>query len=73
MSKTIKVRVAVVVDEGGCWQANGWLNATDAEAEGWAQEHMGIDNCGHTQEVTYFIEAEVPVMAPETIKAKVTP
>ena len=58
MGKTIRVRIAVAIDSGGEWNANGWGGAGEPyspQAEAMAREAVGGDAAVH------WIEADLPV------------
>ncbi len=58
MIETIRVRIAVAIDSGGEWNANGWggLDKPYApDAMGMARQCVG-DDAAH-----YWIEAELPI------------
>ena len=53
--KTIKVRIAVAVNDGGEWNAAGWDSATNADAAECAMDPLE----GST--VVHYVTAELPV------------
>ena len=55
---TIRIRVAVAIDSGGEWNANGWGGRDqpcDPHAMTLAKQSVGADA------VEYWIEAEIPL------------
>lgn len=62
--KTVRVRVAVIVDRTGRWYAAGYAGETDKEM---------IESVESTETVgpVYFIEADLPVPMDETIQAAI--
>ena len=55
--KTVKVRIALLINSDGHWAANGWT-----DMENWYDS--GIDNCDDDcATARHWIEAEVPVPA----------
>lgn len=73
MSKTVKVRIAVAVNEKGEWVASGWrtqrggddmANPSDNYLSNAAREDVGGS--------VYWIEAEVPVPETLTIQGKLS-
>lgn len=63
--KTIKIRIAVLVDLEGNWAAAGWKGAKDKEALEMAAENDGIS--GAVQ--TCFVTVEVPQPKPLELTA----
>jgi hypothetical protein len=55
--KTVKVKIAVAVDECGCWYAYGENSSTPDESAGEARGWVHDDGCV----ASYFVEAELPV------------
>jgi hypothetical protein len=58
MKDTIRVRIAVAVDSGGEWNANGWGGLEqpyEPDAMSMARECVGSDAA------QYWIEAELPI------------
>jgi hypothetical protein len=56
--RTIRVRIAVAIDSGGEWNANGWGGAGEPyspDAMAMARECVGADAA------VYWIEADLPV------------
>lgn len=67
--KTVKVRIACVVNEHGHWNAVGYYKWTDALAnDAIAIAREGLDELG--EEKIYWIEAELAVPTIETIQAE---
>lgn len=66
--KTVKVRIAVAVDDTGRWQASGWRNQKDSDAMATAIEFLDS-----TPEARYFIEAELLVPEVQTIQGTIAP
>lgn len=60
--KTVKARIALVVDSNGEWCANGYHDQTDSDVISWALE--GLESWG---EAIYWVEVEVPVPTEKTI------
>lgn len=72
--KTVRVRIAVVVDEKGGYNAVGFQDSdgfvwSDKEILQTAQD--AFDPQGN--EAVHFIEADVPLPEPQTIEGKVVP
>ncbi|MCB9748460.1 MAG: hypothetical protein H6713_00495 [Myxococcales bacterium] len=64
--KTVRVRIAVVVDERGNYNACGWTDAEDPVR--WARDGMERDPQGSRVQLVHFVEADVPVpQRPQTI------
>lgn len=61
--KTVKVRIAVVVDAKGNWNASGWKNE-HGEGEGEAMNICvdGVDDGGRR----FWVETELPIPKIET-------
>ena len=57
--KTVRVRIAVVVDERGNYNACGWTGAEDPVR--WARDGMTRDPDGSRVELVHFVEADIPV------------
>jgi hypothetical protein len=69
MTNTIRVRIAVAVDAGGEWNANGWGGRDrpfDPEAMSMARHSVG-ENAAQ-----YWIEAELPVPGSRAPQGPVT-
>jgi hypothetical protein len=66
--KTVKVRIAVAVDQRGDWYAGGDPNSDEqemlAEARGWVHDDGSI--------ATYFVEAELPLPVTPTVPGTAT-
>lgn len=60
--KTIKIRIAVMVDMDGNWSATGWKGARDSEAIETAMDSDGLS----IPALPYFLTIEVP--APRAIE-----
>jgi hypothetical protein len=63
--KTVKVRIALVINEKGYWNSYGSFNCSDRRLKELAKESFetyDVSDC----EQTYFVEVEVPV--PEVIQ-----
>lgn len=68
MSKTVKVRIAVAVNEKGDWCASGWN--VDGDGPG---DHYLSDTANHdVGGIVYFVEAEVPLPGSVTIQGKLS-
>ena len=65
--KTVRVRIAVVVGEGGGWNASGWHSARDEDKMGCAFE--GLDEGGQAH--AYWLEADLQVPDVATVEAAV--
>lgn len=68
--KTVRVRIAVAVDEYGEWAANGWNSKKpdyDTSAQSLALE--GVEGCAVG---FHWVEADVPVPETTTIQATAT-
>ncbi|MCA9691291.1 MAG: hypothetical protein R3A51_16805 [Nannocystaceae bacterium] len=57
--KTVRVRIAVVVDERGQYNACGWSGADDPVR--WARDGMDRDAGVTRAELVHIVEAEVPI------------
>lgn len=71
MSKTIRIRCAVVVDSGGVWNCVGWSDTDgncppDGYLVGIAKDGVGGDDT-----VVTFVEADVPMPERATIEARI--
>lgn len=68
---TVRVRIAVVVDEEGFWQASGWFTQgnkpTDEEMKDITMDIFTPEGC----EAVYFVEADLPLPSPVTVEGKV--
>lgn len=62
--RTVRVRIAVAVQQDGRWHAAGWREATDFVKSEIAQEPLG--DC-----VVHWIEADVPLPSEATIEGEV--
>lgn len=71
---TVKVRIAVVVDEKGKWNADGWSHyAKDSEAmtsaiEGLEEDGEGLEEGGMMQQ--YWITADLEIPKVREIKGE---
>lgn len=71
MPATVRVRIAVVVNDAGKWCANAW---NDGSTEDFLENcTMGLEE-GH-QEATYFVECDIPIpqAVAGTVQGIVTP
>lgn len=70
MKETRRVRIAVLLDEGGDWVAYGSQGASDEDV---ANEcyGFGVDFDGEAHVV--FVEADVPSPKPLTVEGEPTP
>lgn len=67
--KTVKVRIAVAVDERGNWSGFGWPTVLEHEM---LTDALNSDDLGGVRHAL-IIEADVPLpLPPKTIKGKVT-
>lgn len=67
--KTVKVRIAVAVDERGNWSGFGWPTVREHEM---LTDALNSDDLGGVRHAL-IIEADVPLpLPPQTIKGKVT-
>lgn len=64
-ARTVKVRVAVAVDENGWWMAVGCQSYSDGDAMGDAMQ--GVE--GAT--LAYWLIAELPIPSPQEVVAQV--
>ena len=62
----MKIRIAVVMNDKGHWNAFGFYKWNDDQNAACAME--GLDEVAKT-EATYFVEADVPVPAVQIIAA----
>ncbi len=65
--RTVRVRIAVVVNELGAWSASGGSGCTDDTAKDFALDGM-VDG----QEHFHFVEADVPLPDTTTIEGQLT-
>jgi hypothetical protein len=65
--KTVKIRVAVAVDQSGDWNAHGGARVREQNAMSTAAETLG------SGEARYWLTAELPVPGTTEIAADVTP
>lgn len=74
MGETVRVRIAVVVDDAGLWCGDGDSECSDEDAVTWAEDnHQGEPF--RTRHVV-FVEADVPKPAkpePLTVEGEVAP
>ena len=74
-SKTVRVRIAVVVTRDGEWVAEGWDG--DEEQEEFmldnAFEHLAARDVNEDDVRVSFVEADVPLPATVTVEGEVTP
>jgi hypothetical protein len=63
MSETVKVRVAVAVDDHGSYTSSGWQFGSDAEEDSYhiSQTESAL---GSRIVATYFLTAELPIPKP---------
>ena len=66
--KTVRVRIAVAIDEYGHYFVVGWDGGTDKQRVESAREFFESAN---GNECVHFIEADVPLPVSETIEGKV--
>ncbi len=64
---SVKVRIAVAVDDRGDWYAVGWKDALSDDMEG---DALGQLMDGSTYKQLYWITAELPI--PEPVKVEGT-
>ena len=64
--KTVKIRIAVCVDEKGEWNSSGWKGGRDNDKMELASEGIGDG------EARYWIEAELEIPEPKIIQGEVT-
>lgn len=71
--KTVRVRVAVVVDEAGDWSSAGWRMATGKKTETHDDDMQGaaLDGVRGKHVGFHWIEADIPI--PETTTQVVEP
>lgn len=68
--KTVRVKIAVAVDEYGAWAANGW-NSKKPDYESAAQS-LAMEGVEGAHVAFHWIEADVPVPETTTIRATAT-
>lgn len=66
--KTVRVRIAVVINNLGDWAATGWYKGKDKEVESTA---IGSLNAGGVNEIMYWVECDVPVPESKALKGEV--
>jgi hypothetical protein len=71
-TKTVRVRIAVAVDETGDYDVHRVADNSDDDAAEWAQERLEDGNDGGSI-IVHFIEADVPLPVSAEIKGKVRP
>ena len=69
--RTVRVRIAVVMNADGEWGCAASYNGDDNGAWSVAGENLSTDP-GEVMEALHFIEADVPVPASTTIEGAVT-
>lgn len=67
MTKTVRVRMAVAVDEKGGWYAAGWPTDHESDIVSYVDQTM----CGFTD--WFWLEADIPIPEPQVIEAEVKP
>jgi hypothetical protein len=71
MSKTVRVRIAVCVDDKGAWSAFGCNDRDDKYRSEVARDNHCPDH--HiTSEQLHFVEADIPLPEPATVEGSVT-
>lgn len=68
--KTIRVRIAVAVDEAGSWYASGWSDQDPEDTKERTSESLGYTQKGQSHLV--WVEADVPLPSVPTIQGTVT-
>lgn len=68
MSKTVKVRIAVVVGNKGEWNSYGWYKDGSDDIE---KMNMAIEGAEFDGERRFWLEADLPLPETPTVKAKV--
>jgi hypothetical protein len=68
---TVRVRIAVVVDDKGGWNAAGWNSAGPQDDIGAARDGHNPDH-EIVSERVHFVEADIPIPEPTTIEGTVT-
>ena len=68
--KTIRVRIAVAVDEHGHYRCDGWAGGTDEDIAVSAREFL-MNSEGN--ECVHFIEANLPLPESVTVEGEVKP
>ena len=66
--KTVRVRIAVAVNEQGKWNAFGYSSSSDENSKQLAFECLD----GEGVESLYWIEADLPIPSPTIIEGTVT-
>lgn len=66
-ANTVRVRIAVAIDEDGEWSATGWYRYTDEEAKASAFKRLD----GGVVESISWIVADVPIPTPQVIEGVV--
>ena len=62
--KTVRVRIAVVVDARRCWEARG----SDGNSDAGSASSATCDNHGGS---LHFVEADIPIPQPQTVEGEV--
>lgn len=64
-AKTVKIRIAVAVDQDGTWGACGWKGAKDSEVMELARENAETSGDGlYRAEQHYYVSVEIPLPRP---------
>jgi hypothetical protein len=66
MTKTVKVKIAVSVDHNGEWSSAGWNTANPEELHSYTIDSL------EPGERRYWMEAELELPAPTTVKPIIT-
>jgi hypothetical protein len=69
MSKTVKARIALVINERGQWNSYGSFNCSDRRLKEFAKEFFDLDYVPDCEQM-YFIEVEVPVPEVKRLEGK---
>lgn len=68
---TVRVRIAVAVDEHGAWASCGWLRGGDARLTRHALDDLlNVQEQGAESRHVVFVEADVPLPTPVVVEGK---
>lgn len=68
--RTVRVRIAVVIDEHGDYAVAGWARAKDRDEDEVVMD-QALDSLGTKSVAQHWIEASIPVPTQQTISGEV--
>lgn len=71
MSKTVRVRIAVAVDEHGQWCAAAWRSNDDVRNAREAHSFLDDETSGDEDRHVVYVEADVPLPSSVTVQGEV--